>query len=189
VSRYRESLKHIIPVLGTTPVARLQARDIEDFYGALYQGGQSGSSIGEVHWAMRQSLAWAKRRGYVATIATDGVELPPLGEKPLSPPLSEDVRRLVEHALGAEPDFGTLLAVIAWTGCRRGEVCGLRWNDIDFVGATVTFQRAIAAIPGGKLEKTTKTGEARRIAIGPATVTLLEAHLERYRERADQCGI
>jgi integrase len=65
----------------------------------------------------------------------------------------------------------------------------LRWNDIDFAGATVTFQRAIAAIPGGKLEKTTKTGEARRIAIGPATVTLLEAHLERCHERANQCGI
>ena len=80
VSRYRVALNHIIPALGTMPVARLQARDVEDFYGALYRGGQSGSSIRKVHWAMRQSLAWAKRRGYIATIATDGVELPPLGE-------------------------------------------------------------------------------------------------------------
>jgi hypothetical protein len=35
---------------------------------------------------MRQTLAWAKRRGYVSTLATVGVELPPLGERPLKPP-------------------------------------------------------------------------------------------------------
>ena len=43
----------------------------------LVTEGQSGSSIRKVHWALRQSLAWAHRRGYCSIIATDGIELPP----------------------------------------------------------------------------------------------------------------
>jgi len=62
VSRYRVALKHIIPAIGSMPVARLRTRDVEDLYNQLYESGQSGSSIRKVHWAMRQSLAWAKRR-------------------------------------------------------------------------------------------------------------------------------
>jgi integrase len=188
VLRYQVALKKIVPAIGNIPVARLRTRDIEDFYGRLYADGQSGASIRKVHWAMRQSLAWAKRRGYVATLATDGVELPPLGEKPLEPPSSEDVRRLVESALAADPDFGTLFAVMAWTGCRRGEACGLKWEDVDLKRGTLLIQRAIAAVPGGTQEKDTKTGDARRIAIGPATTKLLRQHLGACRKRAAACS-
>jgi integrase len=186
--RYEVAIRQIVPAIGRIPVARLRPRDIEDFYAKLHASGLSGSSIRKVHWAMRQSLAWALRRGYVAMIATDGVELPPLGEKPLSPPSSADVRKLIERALADSPDFGTMLAVIAWTGCRRGEACGLRWADLDLQGATVLIQRSIAEVPGGIQEKATKTGTARRIAIGPATVELLRAHLARGEERAAACG-
>ena len=179
VSRYEVALKHIVPAIGGISVARLRTRDVEDFYGRLHAKGLSGSSIRKVHWAMRQSLAWAKRRGYIATLATEGVELPPLGEKPLAPPSSKSVRRLVQRAVADDPDFATLLAVIAWTGCRRSEACGLRWQDIDLERATMLIERAIAAIPGGTQEKTTKTGAARRIAIGAATRQLLQEHLAR----------
>lgn len=135
VVRYEVAIKHIFPAIGGIAVARLRPRDIEDFYARLHAEGLSGSSIRKVHWATRTSLAWAKRRGYVATLATEGVELPPLGEQPLTSPSSLDVRKLIERSLADDADFGTMLAVIAWTGCRRGEACGLRWSDIDFEAA------------------------------------------------------
>ena len=71
------ALGHIVPAIGRIPVARLRISDVEDFYGMLHAKGLSGSSIRKVHWAMRGSLAWVKRRGYVTTLATEGVELPP----------------------------------------------------------------------------------------------------------------
>jgi integrase len=76
VARYEVALKHIVPAIGKKPVARLRTSDIEDFYGHLLAAGQSGSSIRKVHWAMRQSLAWAKRHGYVATLATERCRTP-----------------------------------------------------------------------------------------------------------------
>jgi len=185
--RYRVAIKLIPEALKKMPVAKLRAHHIEDFYADLMAGGQSGSSIRKVHWALRQSLAWAHKRGLTGIIATEGVDLPPLGEKKLNPPPSTDVRKVVDHLLADDPDWGTLIAVVAWTGCRRGEVCGLRWTDVDLVGKSILIQRSVVAVPGGVEEKGTKTGEVRRLAIGPRSVKLLKAHRKRCDARAKAC--
>ena len=188
-ARYRIAFKHIEQPLGSTPVSRLRPHHIEDLYDSLTSKGQSGASIRKVHWALRQSLAWAHRRGYTAVIATDGVELPPLGEKKVRPPSSDDVRTVLDHLLTVDPpDWGTLFAVVAWTGCRRGEACAFHWEDIDLEAGSIFIRRAVVAIPGGAItERGTKTGEVRRIAIGPRATALLRAHEKRCIARAAAC--
>jgi integrase len=185
--RYRVAIKHVEPVIGPMRVSRLRPHHIEDLYSALVAEGQSGSSIRKIHWALRQSLAWAHRRGFVSIIATEGVELPPLGAKEIEPPSSDDVRAVIEYMLATDPDWGTLIAVIAWTGCRRGEVAGLRWDDVDLKQGNLLIRRSVAAVPGGSQIKGTKTGDRRRIAIGPKTMKLLKAHRKRSDVRANNC--
>ncbi len=187
VDRYRVATLLVEPVIGSVPVARLRPHHIEDLYAKLLAEGQSGSSIRKVHWAMRQSLAWAHRRGFTATIATDGIELPPLGARKIEPPASDDVRTVIETTLARDPDWGTVIAFIAWTGCRRGELCGLRWDDIDFKRKSVLIRRAVVAVPGGWLEKEPKTGELRRLALGSRTLELLQEHRDRCAARAREC--
>lgn len=179
IDRYRVAIKHVEPALGPMQVAKLRPHHIEDFYGELVKAGQSGSSIRKVHWAMRQSLAWAHKRGHTALIATDGVELPPLGEREVDPPETAQVRKVVDHALATRPDWGVLIALVAWTGCRRGEACGLHWEDVDLHGGSILIRRAVVAVPGGSQVKGTKTGEVRRLAIGPRMVELLREHRAR----------
>lgn len=188
IDRYRVAIKHVDPVLGHLDVARLRPHHIEDFYAGLVKSGQSGSSVRKVHWAMRQSLAWAHRRGHTAIVATDGVELPPLGERKIDPPHTADVRKVVEHALATRPDWGVLIALTAWTGCRRGEACGLRWEDVDLEGGSILIRRAVVAVPGGSQEKGTKTGEVRRLAIGPRLLELLGDHRASCETRAGVVG-
>jgi integrase len=91
--------------------------------------------------------------------------------------------------LAKDPTWGALIAFVAWTGCRRGEVCGLRWDDVDLDAGSVLIRRAVVAVPGGSQEKGTKTGEARRIAIGPRTAALLGDHYQRCLVRARECGV
>ena len=93
VDRYRVAIKRTRPVIGKMAVARLEAHHLEDFYTKLHREGLSGASIRKIHWAMRQSLAWAKRRGFVDQLATEEVELPPLGAKTIAPPSSDRWRR------------------------------------------------------------------------------------------------
>ena len=104
------------------------------------------------------------------------------------PPSSDAVGTLIASA-GADPEFGSALALIASTGCRRGEACGLRWRDVDLDRQELVFERSVVAVPSGKLEKSTKTGDSRRIALGSATVALLRAHRERRSELAAFGGV
>jgi integrase len=131
VDRDGLAIQHVRPTLEKLAVARVETAHIEDLYGKLHRGGMSGASVRKIHWAMRQSLAWAKRRGYVTHLATEGVELPPLGAKRIDPRTSEAVSTLIDFVLAADPEFGTISAFIAWTGCRRGADGGLKWKDID----------------------------------------------------------
>ena len=186
--RYRVAMNLVPSSVKGMPVAKLRAHHIEDLYSDLVAQGQSGSSIRKLHWAMRQSMAWAHKRGLTGLIPTDGVVLPPLGAKQLNPPDSKDVRKVVDWLLADDPDWGTMIALIAWTGCRRGEACGLRWGDVDLTKKNILIHRSVVAIPGGVEERGTKTGDQRRIAIGPRTVTILRSHKKRSTQRATACG-
>lgn len=77
----------------------------------------------------------------------------------------------VEH----EPlKWKTFINLIADTGCRRGEICGLEWNDVDMKTQTVTIRHNIQYTPGkGVYDTTPKNGKIRRVDIGDDTVTLL----------------
>ena len=65
------------------------------------------------------------------------------------------------------------------TGCRRGELVGLKWSDIDFEKMTVTISRNLQYSPQkGVYETATKTGKERVVDIGPNTKALLKEFQE-----------
>jgi integrase len=186
--RYRVAIKLLPESITKMPIAKLRSLQIEDISADLVTAGQSGSSIRKLHWALRQSLAWAHKRGLTTSVATSGVELPPLRAKKIQPPESKDVRKVINHLLDESPDWGALIAFVAWTGCRRGEVCGLKWEDVDLAAGSVFIHRSVIREAGGVAERTTKTGESRRIAIGPKTTRILSEHLQRCADRAEFSG-
>ena len=61
------------------------------------------------------------------------------------------------------------------TGLRRGEICGLKWEDFDEIQGTLRIRRTIHEEKGGKLTPwDTKTAAGRRtIHLSPSTVALL----------------
>lgn len=92
----------------------------------------------------------------------------------VDPPKVEaaDVQYLDEQGiarlLAALPDAPTQYSVIVqlalFTGCRRGELCGLRWSDIDLPAGVLAVNRTLTSIPGqGLLFSTPKTKKSRRV--------------------------
>lgn len=65
----------------------------------------------------------------------------------------------------------------ALTGMRRGELCALRWTDVDLELGTLDVSRSVVVVVGGVAEKSTKTDRSRKVALDVVGMALLKRHL------------
>ena len=81
-------------------------------------------------------------------------------------------------ALEAEPLKWQLIThLLLVTGCRRGEIMGLKWDKVDFKNNRVTIDRALIVSPSkGVYESTTKTSDIRYLNLPAETIALLKQH-------------
>ncbi len=81
-------------------------------------------------------------------------------------------------ALEAEPLKWQLIThLLLVTGCRRGEIMGLKWEKVDFKNNRVTIDRALLVSPSkGVYESTTKTSDIRYLNLPAETMALLKQH-------------
>jgi integrase len=64
-----------------------------------------------------------------------------------------------------------------FTGCRRGELCGLQWSDADLDRGVLRIERSVEETKAGLRVKQPKTRAGRRnVALSPEAVTLLKEH-------------
>ena len=83
-----------------------------------------------------------------------------------------------------------LLRLAALAGDRRGELCGLRWSDLDTERAELLIARGVVAVPGRELlVRATKTHAVRRVALDPGTAESLRAQHARVQAVARAAGI
>jgi len=149
----------------------------------------SASAVREVHTvlsgAFKQAVAWGWAGHNPAKLATP----PSAGKSGVSPPNARDVARLLAAAMAEDPELGLFLRLAVVLGARRGELCGLKWRDVDLKDGEVLIASSVARVAGRPLvDKDTKTHAKRRVAVGGETVELLRAHRVRQAEVALACG-
>lgn len=104
------------------------------------------------------------------------------------PPSPTEAARLIDAAFAMDADWGVLVWFVMTTGVRRGEVCALRWSDIDFDAEAVAIRRSYVLHKGIGVEKDTKTHQMRRIALDSETVALLRDQRGRVESRLTTLG-
>ena len=76
----------------------------------------------------------------------------------------------------AYPDWRDFFYTECMTGLRRGEICGLKWSDIDFENRRLRVERSLSAVTNGKIQiGETKTGAGKRTIVLPPTLAALLA--------------
>ncbi len=191
VREYRRLVATMLePDLGKLTLRRVTTQRLDAYYASLVRDrGLSAASIRHVHAVLRGSLGQAVRWGWIRTNPAAAASPPRIRRHEISPPPIHDTRELLKAADEYSPEFGALLRVLAATGARRGEVCGLRWSDIDPDAGTVSIHRSVATVAGGIVIKDTKTHAARRIAIDSETLAALARQRVRMEERARICRL
>ena len=89
----------------------------------------------------------------------------------------ETVAAILE-ALESEPlKWHLITHLLIVTGCRRGEIMGLKWEKIDFENTRVKIDRALVCSKSkGVYEESTKTSDIRHLTLPRETMDLLRQH-------------
>ena len=107
--------------------------------------------------------------------AVEEIKLPKASHRPMQVLTDEQLDKFMEviwEDLLWHDFFYTELT----TGLRRGEICGLKWEDFDEADGTLKIRRTVHQERGGKLttwDTKTATG-TRTIILPPSTVNLLQ---------------
>lgn len=189
LERYRSSINaNIVPALADVRVDKLTGADLDAFYARLLAKGLNPLSVRKCHAILSASLRQAIRWGWIDRNPIDRASPPSPRHRELRIPTVEEIRALLARAEKRNPDLATLIYTAATTGCRRGELCGLQWADVDLDTATLVVRRSASDADGAVTIKDTKTHGARRLSLDASTVAVLGRHRLAMEERAAAAG-
>ena len=182
--------KRISPGLGFVPVAKVTALELDEFYQGLTDEGLAPASVRQVHAILRAAFRQGVKWRYISSNPATDASPAKLVSKPVTAPTVAEVQKMIAAAEADDPDMAVFIALAAVTGARRGELCGLRWGDVDWTGHTLTIERSVATMGRGRLiTKDTKTHAARRLALDEFGEETLKRHLRVTEDRAADLGI
>ena len=127
------------------------------------------------------ALTWGVKKGYIAISPMFRVDPPRVPKTEVVPLTAEQTTHLLDVA-EAEPDpllgFWTLAA---YTGARKGELLGLRWEDVDLDTGTIRIRRSLGRVEEARpVYNDPKTTRSRRVLdLAADAVAALRAHQDR----------
>jgi integrase len=184
----------IVPHIGDVALQRVTPRTLDRLYATLRaSGGRGGKplrgkSVRNVHVTLSKALGDAVRRGHIATNPVGAVDPPARDDSVERAAWSaEEVRKFLD---GSSTDrLAAIWRLALATGLRRGELLGLRWEDLDLDAGTVAVARQIlvrprpvAGAPRVYVRETTKSRRRRLVRFDRVTAAMLR------RWKADQAA-
>ena len=149
---------HIIPNIGDLPIQKLTPPIVQNFYNEKYlngrtdgKGGLSSKTLRNMHNMFHQAMEQAKINGLIMHNPTDNAIIPKLQKKEMRVLSVQEQYRLLSvvhlHRLG----FAIKLDLA--TGMRIGELCALKWSDLNFQKKTVKISRTLQRIKMNLMER------------------------------------
>lgn len=172
--------KHLIPALGHVELRSLTAYHLDRYYRAKQAAGMSDRTVRQHHAILSSALSQAVAWEWIDRSPAARAKPPKLPRGQGLIPDVDGVRRLIEAA-GDDTDLAVAVTLAAITGLRRGELCGLRWSDVDWTAGNLLVERQRVGVAGGYETLPLKHGEGRRVAVGELGMAVLA----RYRDGID----
>ena len=178
---------HIKPYLGDKKIGSVTTADIQKMYNWLRENGRvnehyekgnalSDSMIRSVHMLLHQAMDTAVRERLIVKNPTDGTVIPKANYAPKQILTEAQLEKFLEVVRQDKIWYDFFYTELT-TGLRRGEICGLWWQDFDAKTGRLKIRRAVTSRKGGGVkigETKTETG-TRTIQLPPSTAELLKA--------------
>lgn len=186
--------RHLRPHIGEVLVGELTTADIDALNARLLTGsgeakGLSGGTVQRVHVVLRSASAQAVRWEWIwDNPAAHAVRIVAPNREP-DPPSVDELVVLLDHLETRDPALHAFVVVAVMTGARRAHLLGLRWRNINFDLATVSFTAAWIDGPNGPVLTETKTRRHHLVELGSHTAAVLAAHRRRCESPRRDCFV
>ena len=135
--------------------------------------GLSPKTVRNIHQIIASAMKLAKEQKIIATDPTVGCALPKLEHREMKTLPVEQLTSFLREA--KDSGIFEMYYVELATGLRRGELLGLKWEDIDFEYGNLRVKRQIARINGEVMEAPLKTKNAyRTLPLAEDTIAVLK---------------
>ena len=167
----RKNIRRALPLIGSRLAEDVQPADVSAMRDAVAQQYSAGS-VRTCLSFLAAVYSWGVRQGIVPNNPVQGVERPSV--EPCLDFLGRDEIRIVlqtarEQAAGTgcmrQKRLYCCLSLALHTGLRKGELLGLRWQDLDLDMQRLTIARSYKGLP--------KSGRTRHLRLPSACVPLL----------------
>ena len=182
LSRYEGTVRnHIVPYMGDKPITLITGKDIQKLYDTLaHRGNQNtgeglaSGTIQGIHAMFHEAMSAAQQAGLIPRNPTEDIDAPKFSYKGKKVLTDEQLEKFME-TIQRDSIWHDFFYTELTTGLRRGEICGLKWEDFDEIHGTLKISRTIHEEKGGKLAAwDTKTAAGTRtIHLSPSTAALL----------------
>ncbi len=186
INGYRNLIDHQIkPHIGDKRLASLTTADMQKFYNKIKRQGRvnehhfhgkelSNSMVRKVHMVLHQALNVAVRERLIVRNPTIGTTIPKKTYTEKQVLCDSQLERFME-AIKVDKYWYDFFYLEIMTGMRRGEICGIKWSDIDFGAGTLSIRRTVTSKKGGgvSIGETKTTTSERTIILPPSVLTLL----------------
>lgn len=180
--------RYLHPHIGSIPVGGLTVARIDELYvelgrsGSVEGGPLAAGTVARVHVVLRSALAQAVRWEWIWDNPAMRAHRITVSKRELQPPTPAELEALLIHVAQHDQRFYTFLVLAAFTGSRRAQLLGLRWDNVSLTAGRVAFRAGWVEGPDGPVQAAgtaaadTKTKQSHVVDLDLGTSEILAGY-------------
>ena len=177
---------HIAPYIGDIPLEKLSTMDLQKLYRKLMTKGRverieaekqskglSAKTVRNINQVISSAMDFAVAQKIISVNPCKAVALPKVEHKEMKTIPAEQLQAFLNEA--KETGVYEMYYIELATGLRRGELLGLKWQDIDWKNGIIKVRRQVARVDGEIVEAPLKTKNSyRAVTISQQAIEVLK---------------
>jgi integrase len=169
---------HVLPYFGTKRLGAVAPNDVQQFVASLQEKGLSPATIRLAYMIVQGMFSTAVESDLIPRSPCRGIKLPQSLPTEMRFLTTEEVSLLAD---AIDRQYRAFILTAAYTGCRFGELAGLRRHRLDLARRTLTVAESLTEVNGYVHVTPPKTAAGRRrIALPQGLCKELAEHLEEW---------